>query len=212
MSNFYDFIEIGTSDFGTLLQKSDGTQKGISIDPLKYFLERLPDKPNCHKVCCAILDEEGEEEMYYITQETIDKYNLPNFVRGCGSIGGKHPFIKILLDNKSDDHPIGRVLDPKEIYTVEKVPVRRLKSIIDEYSIDEIKILKVDTEGSDAKILLDYMKCCRDEGYPKPFFIQFEHILIDVDTKSKVINLILEQGYRMTQSNVDDVCFVKAKI
>ena len=35
----YDFIEIGTSDFGTLIQSSTN-EIGISIEPLKIYLDR----------------------------------------------------------------------------------------------------------------------------------------------------------------------------
>jgi hypothetical protein len=40
----YDFIEIGTSDFETLLQESSGV--GLSIEPLKFYLDNLPNKDN----------------------------------------------------------------------------------------------------------------------------------------------------------------------
>ncbi len=207
MSNFFAFIEVGTSDFDTLLQKSDESKRGISIDPLSYFLDRLPVKRNCKKICCAISDEEGEEDVYYITEEIIKKYNLPSFVRGCGSLYHPHPFIKVLLSNQSEVHPTGRVLDPEEIYTKEKVKVRRLKNIVEENLVKEIKILKIDTEGCDDKIVLDYLKCCKEEGCPMPFFIQFEHVLINESKKSKVFNFIIEQGYHLMSINIDDVTF-----
>ena len=36
----YDFIEIGTSDFDTLLQESQ-SEIGLSIEPLKIYLDNL---------------------------------------------------------------------------------------------------------------------------------------------------------------------------
>ena len=45
----YDFIEIGTSDFDTLLETT--TNKiGISIEPLKYYLDSLPNNDKVIKV------------------------------------------------------------------------------------------------------------------------------------------------------------------
>ena len=38
----YDFIEIGTCDFDTELQRSDGTRRGISVEPVKGYLDALP--------------------------------------------------------------------------------------------------------------------------------------------------------------------------
>ena len=36
---FFDFLEIGTSDFDTEIEKSDNTRVGMSIEPIKYYLE-----------------------------------------------------------------------------------------------------------------------------------------------------------------------------
>ena len=36
----YDFIEIGTSDFDTLIESSDDNVVGLSIEPIKYYLDR----------------------------------------------------------------------------------------------------------------------------------------------------------------------------
>ena len=45
----YDFIEIGTSDFDTLLETT--TNKiGISIEPLKFYLDSLPNNDKVIKV------------------------------------------------------------------------------------------------------------------------------------------------------------------
>ena len=130
---FYDFIEIGTSDFDTLIEKATDEMKGISIDPLQHFLDRLPNPKNCTKVCAAILDERGEIDLHYIKDEDIVKYNLPYFVRGSASLGRRHPFILTLLANEAADNPIPEPIDPDEIYSKKKVPVKRLKDIIDEY-------------------------------------------------------------------------------
>ena len=37
----YDFIEIGTSDFDTLIETSNNDTVGISIEPIKYYLDNL---------------------------------------------------------------------------------------------------------------------------------------------------------------------------
>ena len=37
-----DYIEIGTSDFETLVETLDGN--GISIEPLSFYLNKLPNK------------------------------------------------------------------------------------------------------------------------------------------------------------------------
>ena len=208
---FYDFIEIGTSDFDTLIEKATDEMKGISIDPLQHFLDRLPNPKNCTKVCAAILDEQDEIDLHYIKDEDIVKYNLPSFVRGCASLGGRHPFVLTLLANKAADNPIPEPIDPDEIYSKKKVPVKRLKDIIDEYKIDEIKILKIDAEGCDDKILLDYFECCEKENYPFPHFIQYEHVLLS-NTKIKNLQETAKAlHYHVQGESLDNTILIKKK-
>ena len=45
---FLDFIEIGTSDFDTEIEKNDN-KIGISIEAVKYYTENLPNKNGCVK-------------------------------------------------------------------------------------------------------------------------------------------------------------------
>ena len=45
----YNFVEIGTSDFDTLIEGADDEQVGLSIEPIAYYLNKLPDKKNVKK-------------------------------------------------------------------------------------------------------------------------------------------------------------------
>lgn len=44
-----DFIEIGTSDFDTIIQ-SNTYKHGLSIEPIKYYIDRLPNKEGVKKL------------------------------------------------------------------------------------------------------------------------------------------------------------------
>ena len=46
----YDFIEVGTSDFHTLIQECSDESVGLSVEPISKYLDRLPNKPNVSKV------------------------------------------------------------------------------------------------------------------------------------------------------------------
>ena len=82
-TNFYnnsgivdlDFLEIGTSDFDTLLQNCSEHQLGISIEPVKYCLDRLPNKNNVKKFNIAISFDDSD------TPTDHKKYNLQNIVK-----------------------------------------------------------------------------------------------------------------------------------
>jgi len=50
----FDFIELGTNDFDTLAQLALPCTRGISIDAMQFYLDRLPDKPLVRKLNYAI--------------------------------------------------------------------------------------------------------------------------------------------------------------
>jgi FkbM family methyltransferase len=208
---FYDFIEIGTADFDTLIEKSDDKKRGLSIDVSQYHLDNLPNRKNVEKLCIAISDEEGEADFHYIPEEKIKRYNLPDFVRGCSSMYTRHPFVLTLLANESDQHSLSEAIDPEEVYESTTVEVTRLKSIVDQYNISHIKILKIDTEGSDGRILLDYFNYCKNEGYPFPFLIKYEHILLPMNERSKLLNTAMDLGYFVQTESTTDTVLIKKK-
>ena len=66
-----DFIEIGTSDFDTEIEKQDG-RTGISVEPIKEYLDRLPNNERVIKVHGAISDFDGEMNIYSVKE--YEKY------------------------------------------------------------------------------------------------------------------------------------------
>lgn len=57
----YDFIEIGTADFDTLIETADNTVRGLTIEPLNYYLKRLPCRKNIIKINAAISNYDNTE-------------------------------------------------------------------------------------------------------------------------------------------------------
>ena len=139
-----DFIEIGTSDFDTEIQKNNN-RSGISIDPIKYYLDKLPSKSNCLKLNVAISDYNGKAKVFYIPEEKIIKHNLCSWVKGCNSLFTYHPTVYKLCLEKG--------LDVETTFTSYEVDVKTLMTIILENNISKIKYLKIDTEGHDVVIL-----------------------------------------------------------
>ena len=56
-----DFVEVGTCDFDTLIEKATDSTFGLSIEGIKSFLDKLPNKPNIKKINCIISDCCGEK-------------------------------------------------------------------------------------------------------------------------------------------------------
>ena len=145
----YDFIEVGTSDFETLIEKADNQTIGLSIEPIKQYLDNLPNKPGVIKANYALSNKKGKSKVYYIDPQDIKKHNLPEWVRGCNSINHPHPTVKRLLGEKYE-----------KIAIVREVEVITWKDIIEMYKVEEIGTLQIDTEGHDHIILEEYFKAC----------------------------------------------------
>ena len=178
---YYDFIEIGTSDFDTEIQKCDDISVGLSIEPIKSYLEALPNKKNVKKINCAISDTIGEVKVYYITPENIEKHSLPNWIRGCNSINNYHPTVVKELENRKLS---------KDIVSCHIVSVINFETLVKDYNIMGCKYLKIDTEGHDIIILNNMLDCYdKNKNFDLPIQIIFESNILHKN--SDVINIIL---------------------
>lgn len=147
----YDFIEIGTCDFDTLCQTCEDWQVGLSIEAVKYYLDRLPNRPNVRKINAVISDKEGTELMYTVPDDVVEKYDLPWWVRGCSKIGSPHEFVLKELAHKNIEH----------LYQIQEVRTSTIEEILQKYFVTEIGLFKTDIEGKDVEVinsLLDYGK------------------------------------------------------
>lgn len=151
----YDFIEIGTSNFDTLIGSCSEKSVGLSIEPIKTYLDSLPNKSNVTKVCAAISDSDGEIDIYNIPLVNIHKHNLPIWVKGTNSVSKPHEYARQKLGEELYD----------SIVSVDRVPTMSWKTLITQYDIESIGYLKIDTEGHDHVILNSYFEEC--EKNPK---------------------------------------------
>ena len=196
---YLDFIEIGTSDFDTLIQ-TDDYKKGLSIEPIKYYIDRLPNKEQVIKINCAISDKEGSCEIYYITEENINKYNLPNWVRGCNSINHYHPTVTKLCKK------INKEIE--EISTHYKVETKTLYNIFKQYNIEFCYYLKIDTEGHDVIILNkfyeDLINNYNINYYPHKILFE-SNILTDNEKVIDIIDKYNMIGYDLIEKKGDTI-------
>lgn len=138
----YEFIEIGTSNFDTLIQSCSDSTFGISVEPIRYYLDRLPNKPYVRKVCAAISNVTGTVDVYYVPESIIEQQQLPFWLRGCNSI--------------NDYHRLHGVLGVKNLVVKEPVPVYPLSKLFIDNYVTELDLLKIDTEGHDSTIMLSF--------------------------------------------------------
>lgn len=84
----FDYIEIGTSDFDTLLQSSGDNETGLSVDAVQLYLNRLPNRTNHFKANMGVALRPSVQLVYYLKPDDIKSHNLPDWLRGCNSVGG----------------------------------------------------------------------------------------------------------------------------
>jgi len=193
----FDFIEIGTSDFSTLIETCDDTATGLSIDALKVYLDKLPDKPNVKKVHAGISNRDGTIDIYYIRPETIEKHHIPHWVRGCNRVGEPHPTVLNVLNHYGL---------PSTLIEKETVVVKSMGTLLVENDVQSIGFLKIDTEGHDCVILHNYIDYCvvNPELFAKK--IMFEtNVLSSKEDQDRVVARLKDNGYTVISFGEDTV-------
>lgn len=147
----YDNIEIGTSDFRTLIESADGN--GISVEPIKIYFDNLPERKGWIKENLAISDTVSKVDAWYVDPDLID--DLPRWVRGCNSIGEPHPTIQKRWP---------KLLKHTVVHCI------RMIDLYQKHEVTSVGFLKIDTEGMDYRILMDYF----GSGLPMPDKLEFE--------------------------------------
>lgn len=187
----YDYIEIGTSDFETLVQKYNDEMIGLSIDPLQIYLDNLPDKKNNTKVNVAISNDNFKTKVYYIEPNKIYEHGLPDGFRGCNSIEKKHPTVSKWLDETNLSH----LLLEKEIECIS------FQELVDRYDISEVDYLKIDTEGYDFVIIKSMLKT-----NIRPKKITFEaNSLYSYDDIVDIVNILQQNGYDIWYKDKENI-------
>jgi hypothetical protein len=191
----YNFIEIGTSNFDTLIETATDTTVGISIEPIQYYLDQLPNPPGVTKLKCAVSRNNRSEtlEVYYVPEHLIHEHGLPDWLRGCNSIG--------------DYHLQHHLLNVKHLVVRDQVQCVPIGALFDQQDITELDYLKIDTEGSDCDImlhLLDYLKTQPHSRWPRR--ILFESNELTSPARVELVNTsFVNSGYSLIRSDYDTV-------
>lgn len=193
----YNFIEIGTADFETELETCDEESVGLTIEPIKSYLDNLPNKKNVKKINCAVSNCNRKTEIFYVSSENIKKNNLPWFVKGCNSIDMPHPITK--------GFAFGLNI-PDELISKDTIEVKSFEKIIEEYEVEEIDFLKIDTEGHDLVIMNHYIDLCEQNQKLFAKKISFEsNILLNQDEVENVLNRLISFGYKVVTKGENSV-------
>lgn len=194
---FLDFIEVGTSDFDTEIEKKDN-KVGVSIEPIKYYLDRLPNKHRCKKLNIAISDYTGTCDVNFLSVDTITRLGFPDWVKGSNCINGYHKLVAALCAEKS--------IDIASVATTEVVPVRPLMDVMQSLNFDGLYYLKIDAEGHDVVILKKFAQDLNGNKNMLPHLIQFEsNMLTSSEAVQEIVTLFGSLGYDLVSRGGDTV-------
>ena len=192
----YDFIEIGTSNFDTEIQKANDNTIGLVVEPLKVYLDDLPNKKNCKKINKAISNKRDKSIIYYIKPEDINKYKLDWWLKGCNSINKPHPTVVDRLKR----------INRMDLLNKKLIDVITFEDLVKENNVNKIKLLKIDTEGHDTVILDNIISYCDKNKHTFPDKIIFEtNKLSKKEEQEKVIFKLKDRNYRIIQRDTNTV-------
>jgi hypothetical protein len=193
----YNFIEIGTADHNTVVEVSGDDDYGLCIEPVKMYLESLPNKKNVKKINCAVSFDniESSVDLYFIPPDILRENGLKKRgLRGINSIDEYHP-----------QHISRNITHLVQIIKIPQLPISKI--LIDN-KVKGIDLLKIDTEGGDCfilKHLLEYLRNKSKEYYPKKIIFETNY-LTEKKLIEETINMFVEVGYfvESTNNHIDD--------
>ncbi len=173
----FDFVEIGTGPYHSLISTCADSEKGLSVEPLREYLDCWADRDNVLKIEAAVVADadqnpEKSAEIFYVDQHDIDRNQLGRWFKGCNFLGRPHDLhVQYYSDPNVWHQTADRAsLPTRNLVDEGLVRTRRVKTFsvtefIAAYSIEKIGFLKIDTDGLDCRIVnsfLDYYESRRE--------------------------------------------------
>ena len=190
--SYFDWINIGTSDFGALAHDLRGP--GISVEPVKIYLDGLPNWDTHIKMCCAVTHNKSQDfiDLYWIPPDAA--LNLPPHHKhwsGLNAVGGYHV--------QHIRHGVEKFVQ------IDKVPLKNIAEIFLECDVTGVGRLKIDTEGYDCLIMTGLYEWLKDhQPHRPPTFIEFEtNSLCSKEDVDEVIKKFDSIGYYVSRRDHD---------
>jgi FkbM family methyltransferase len=188
----YNFIEIGTCDYDTLLESCSNNEIGLSIEPIKLYLDRLPNKPNVTKINVAISSEDKIVDLFWVEPENQKKYNI-EFTKGWGTIISPHRW-----------HTEAEMMLSAGILSKNKIETITWNTLIKRYKIESVDYVKIDTEGHDCVIINSIL-----QSTILPKKISFEKTHCPKEQLDNTYYLLLEKQYIILNDSTDNISWIK---
>ena len=196
LATHFDFVEIGTSDFNALIQKADGTTRGLSVEALKVYQDKLPNPVGVKKVNAAIVGNSSIDHLdfYYVHPSDIEKHELPAFLRGCNQVFQPHRLAVQELAKRGLPH----------LMRHDRVPALTFDGLAKQEGITSIGMLKLDAEGQETNIIESLVQAAKDDHRLWPTRIKYETAVhMNPAMKHHLLGLLHANKYVLIRNEED---------
>ncbi|CAL1149339.1 unnamed protein product [Cladocopium goreaui] len=112
MEKYYHYVEIGTSNFRTLVGAQPAEQHGLSVEPMPFFVRDLRERyasshPHSKLVNAAVLPKASTAHVvsaFYVHPENVTAWKLPIVFLGMSRMGAPHPSVTEILEQRQLMH------------------------------------------------------------------------------------------------------------
>ena len=154
--------------------------RGILVEPVPYLCEalrqRYADRAGIEVVQAAVSAQDGEARLYRLRDIPG---HTPAWFAHLGSLD-----LAVLEKHRAS------IPDFDALLVAETTPTVRLQTLLDRYSVTQVDLLVVDTEGHDFEILREV-----DFTRVRPVVLMFEHQHLSAADKHAAYRLLKANGY-----------------
>ena len=168
----YKFIDIGCGMRSVSSDKFGTEVKGIYVEPIKEYLDILPNGKNIIKECCVISDKEGlldfnavvANDPKYYSQNKFEYVNshaelLKNYLHKYSGAGQSSLNVK---------HPLSKKIKVKSV---------TLEDFFKKHNVTSVDYLKIDVEGHEEVILIQLIDLLKRKKIKINTELKFEYNL-----------------------------------
>lgn len=206
-SLLFSSCPLGTSAFDTVIQSASPLHRGISVEPVTAYLDRLPSPPGVIKENAAIdvkQSDSGEGVgpfgvMYSQDPSALEAHGfsltdpLSSHLFGLSSLG-------TIQTNLLNAYRLeGKYAATPSIFLQQSrvVPRLSMEELYVKHSVREVGFLKLDCEGLDLLILASYLRLLEKFLLPAPCVIAVEVLCVVGDDFLSTVRDLEEKGYRV---------------
>jgi FkbM family methyltransferase len=224
----YDFIEVGTSDWGTITQfcadpkSHEGSSLGmwirdyenrswdsygLAVEPVLPHLKALPSLRNVTKVEAAMGEFSGRGTIYGVTQEDIECH----WDQVWAEHNGREVNVMYWAKSMSmigKPHPelskMLREAGKEELMHSKQVKMLAYEDLCKQYNVASVNVMQLDCEGADCAVLRGLLRHCEQFDNCFPMILQFEaHWLQEPEEVRETLHALLLHGYHVIKWNND---------